>query len=58
MGDTIADLHTRRAGGAVQGKFFPKLALGLRGTLGIVDVPGELNVGDKVSVRPYALSRD
>ena len=58
MGDTIADLHTRRAGGPVQGKFFPKLALGLRGTLGIVDVPGELNVGDKVSVRPYALSRD
>ena len=58
MGDAIADLHTRRAGGAVEGKFFPKLALGLRGTLGIVDVPGELNVGDEVAVRPYVLSRD
>ena len=58
MGDTIADLHTRRSGGAVEGKFFPKLALGLRGTLGIVDVPGELNVGDKVIARPYAQSKD
>lgn len=58
MGELIADLHTRRSGGSVESKFFPKLSLGLRGTLGIVDVPGELNVGDKVIARPYALSRD
>lgn len=58
MGEWIAELHTRRGGGVVEGRFFPKLALGLRGTLGFVDVPGELNVGDEVLVKPYAPRRD
>jgi len=58
MGKLIADLHTRSSGGAVESKFFPKLALGLRGVLGFVDVPGELVVGDAVIVKPYEFSRD
>lgn len=55
MGEEIQNLHTRRSGGSVEGKLFPKLALGLRGTLGFVDVAGELRVGDEVLLKPYAV---
>lgn len=56
MGEEIQSKHTRRSGGSVEGKLFPKLALGLRGTLGFVDVAGELKVGDEVVVKPYSVS--
>ena len=53
MGLEIQEEHTTRSGGPVEGRLFPKKALGLRGTLGFVDVSGELKVGDQVTVRPY-----
>ncbi|MEE3326687.1 MAG: MOSC domain-containing protein [Myxococcota bacterium] len=53
MGLEIQEEHTTRSGAPVEGRLFPKKALGLRGTLGFVDVPGELRVGDEVTVRPY-----
>ena len=53
MGQHIASRHTRRSGGSVEGKIFAKSAMGLRGTLGFVDVPGELKVGDEVVVVPF-----
>ena len=53
MGMEIQAEHTSRSGGPVEGRLFPKKALGLRGTLGFVDVPGEIKVGDSVTVRPY-----
>lgn len=53
MGMEIQAEHTSRSGGPVEGRLFPKKALGLRGTLGFVDVPGEIKVGDRVTVRPY-----
>lgn len=53
MGLEIQEEHTSRSGRPVEGRLFPKKALGLRGTLGFVDVPGEIKVGDEVTVRPY-----
>ena len=53
MGVEIQEEYTSRSGAPVEGRLFPKKALGLRGTLGFVDVPGELKVGDAVTVRPY-----
>ena len=52
MGERIAEVHTANSGGPVAGKFFPKHAMGLRGVVGVVDVPGVINVGDRVIVRP------
>ena len=51
MGDEIERIHTTRSGSKVKGKMFPKHAIGLRGTLGFVDVVGEIKVGDKVLIR-------
>ena len=56
MGKAIESDYTRRSGGPVEGKYFPKLALGLRGILGFVDVAGELRVGDEVVLKPYSVS--
>ena len=53
MGVEIQEEYTSRSGGPVEGRLFPKKAIGLRGTLGFVDVPGEIKVGDAVTVRPY-----
>ena len=53
IGVEIQEEYTSRSGAPVEGRLFPKKALGLRGTLGFVDVPGELKVGDEVKVRPY-----
>lgn len=52
MGERIAEVHTATSGEAVAGKFFPKLAMGLRGVVGVVDVPGVISLGDRVIVRP------
>ncbi|MBW2244928.1 MAG: hypothetical protein JRH01_23350 [Deltaproteobacteria bacterium] len=46
----IAAAHTTRSGGPVVGKMFPKYALGLRGVVGVVDVAGTIEPGDRVVV--------
>ena len=51
MADQIAAKHTTRSGEPVEGKMFPKYAMGLRGVVGVVDVPGLINPGDSVVVR-------
>jgi hypothetical protein len=53
MGRRIAEVFTTNAGEAAAGKFFPKHAMERRGVVGVVDVPGVINVGDRVIVRPY-----
>ena len=52
MGKRIAEVHTTNSGEAVVGKLFPKHAMGRRGLVGVVDVPGVISVGDCVIVRP------
>ena len=51
MGERIAEVHTTNSGEAAAGKFFAKHAMGRRGVVGVVDVPGEIRVGDRVIVR-------
>ncbi len=46
----VAAAHTTRSGGPVAGKMFPKYALGLRGVVGVVDVAGTIEPGDRVVV--------
>ena len=53
MGTQIAAVHTTRSGGPVAGKMFPKHAMGLRGVVGVVDIPGSIQVGDRVIVQVY-----
>jgi hypothetical protein len=53
MGARIAKVFSTNSGQPVEGKFFPKHAMGLRGVIGVVDVAGVISVGDRVIVRPY-----
>ncbi len=53
MAAQIAAKHTTRSGESVAGKMFPKYAIGLRGVVGVVDVPGILEVGDRIVVQVY-----
>ncbi len=53
MGERIAEVFTTNSGEAAAGKFFPKHAMGRRGVVGVVDVPGVIAVGDRVIVRPF-----
>ena len=46
----VAAAHTTRSGAPVAGKMFPKYALGLRGVVGVVDVAGTIETGDRVVV--------
>jgi hypothetical protein len=46
----VAAAHTTRSGGAVAGKLFPKYAAELRGVVGVVDVAGRIEPGDRVVV--------
>ncbi len=50
MADSIAAAHTTRSGEPVAGKMFPKYAMGLRGVVGVVDVAGTIEPGDRVVV--------
>jgi len=50
IADQVAAAHTTRAGGPVAGKLFPKYAFGLRGVVGVVDVAGTIQPGDRVVV--------
>lgn len=53
MGERIAEVFTTSSGEVAAGKFFPKHAMGRRGVVGVVDVPGVIRVGDRVVVRPF-----
>ena len=53
MGEAIAKKHSTRSGGPVERKMFPQYALGLRGVVGVVNVPGAINPGDVIMVHPY-----
>jgi hypothetical protein len=53
MGAQIAATHTTNSGEPVAGRMFPRYAMGLRGVVGIVDIPGSLQVGDRVIVEVY-----
>ena len=52
MGQRIAEVRTTSSGRPASGKLFPKHAMGLRGVVGVVDVPGAIRVGDRVLARP------
>jgi hypothetical protein len=53
MGAQIAAKHTTNSGKPVAGRMFPRYALDLRGVVGVVDVPGIINAGDRVIVQVY-----
>ncbi|MBW2716530.1 MAG: hypothetical protein JRD03_10660 [Deltaproteobacteria bacterium] len=51
MGEQITAKHTTQAGERAAGHLFPSRAFGLRGVVGVVDVPGVIQAGDKVIVQ-------
>ena len=51
IGAQIAAKHTTNSGEKVAGNRFPKHAIGLRGVVGVVDVPGMIHAGDRVIVQ-------
>lgn len=53
MGDQISAKYTTKAGESAPGKLFPKRAMGLRGVVGFVDIPGVIQAGDRVVVEVY-----
>jgi hypothetical protein len=53
MADQVAAKHTTHSGEPVARKLFPKHAMGLRGVVGFVDVPGVIRSGDSVIARIY-----
>ncbi len=50
IGEQIDAQYTTRSGAPVAGKLFPKAAMGLRGVVGVVDVPGRIEPGDRIVV--------
>jgi len=53
IGERIEAGYTTGAGKPAAGKLFPKAAHGLRGVVGVVDIPGILRVGDRVRVQVF-----
>ena len=53
MAAQIAAVHTTHSGAPVAGRMFPRYAMGLRGVVGVIDVPGSIEVGDRVIVLVY-----
>ena len=53
IGAQIAAKHITNSGEKVAGNRFPKHAIGLRGVVGVVDVPGTIHAGDRVVVRVF-----
>ena len=51
MADQIVAQHTTRSGKPVAGKMFPKYAMGLRGLVGVVDVPGAIHPDESLIVK-------
>ncbi len=53
MGAKLAEKYTRSGEAFVAGRF-PRAAVGLRGLVGVVDVPGDIHVGDQVTVEIWS----
>ena len=51
MGEQITAKYTTSSGEPAAGHLFPSKAFGIRGVVGVVDVPGVINAGDKVVVQ-------
>jgi len=51
MGEQIAAKYTTQSGERAAGHLFASRAFGLRGVVGVVDVPGVIRAGDKVVVQ-------
>lgn len=50
MGEVLTGKYSTRSGAPLTSKSFPLAAIGLRGLVGVVDVVGQINVGDEVIV--------
>ena len=50
MGEVLAEKYASRSGHTLTAAQFPVAAIGLRGLVGVVDVPGDIHVGDEVIV--------
>ena len=53
MAEQIAAKYMTNSDKPVPGRMFPKYAMGLRGVVGVVDVPGTINRGGPIVVKPY-----
>jgi len=53
MGAQIGEKYRTKAGAPAEGKLFPKHAMRLRGVIGIVDIPGVIQAGDRIVVEVY-----
>jgi hypothetical protein len=53
MGAQIASKYTTRSDQPLTDKMWLRPASGRRGVVGVIDVPGEIRVGDEVEVRVY-----
>ncbi len=51
MGEQITAKYTTHSGERAAGHLFAARAFGLRGVVGVVDVPGMIHAGDKVTVQ-------
>jgi len=57
MGQKLAGKYRTRSEKAPAARDFPVSAIGLRGLVGVVDVPGEIHLGDEVSVELWSEAR-
>ena len=57
MSEKIAEIHTTSSGQPQKRLAFVKAAKRLRGLVGVIDVVGEINAGDKVTVKVFDSSR-
>lgn len=55
MGKKLAAMHITNSGEPLRDTAFSTVAQYLRGLVGVVEVPGAINEGDKVTVIPYQL---
>lgn len=53
MGARIAATYSSRSSKPLNGQSWLRPAAGRRGVVGVIDVPGEIHVGDEVEVRIY-----
>ena len=53
MGAQIASKYSTHSGQPLTGQAWLRPAAGRRGVVGVIDVPGEIKVGDEVEVRIY-----
>jgi hypothetical protein len=53
-GRALAEKYATRSGERLTARHFPIAAIGLRGLVGVVDVSGEVHVGDQVTVEIWS----